>query len=114
VLSAYIASNDGMNWEGPGEILSWPVSIHYTFLCLSEENGEGPWGLKVRVRFEFHIKHVSRIRDSCIVALYYGLDDRVLIPGGGWEFLPSPQRLDRLWGSLSLLYNGYQGLSPWG
>jgi hypothetical protein len=36
------------------------------------------------------------------------------IPGGGWEFIPSPPRLDRLWGPLSLLSNGYRSLFPWG
>jgi len=36
------------------------------------------------------------------------------IPGGGWEFLSSPPRPERLLGPPSLLSNGYQGLSPWG
>jgi hypothetical protein len=36
------------------------------------------------------------------------------IPGGGWEFLSSPRRPERLWGPLSLLSNGYQRLFPWG
>jgi len=34
-------------------------------------------------------------------------------PGRGWEFLSSPPRPDQLWGSPSLLSNGYQGLFPW-
>jgi hypothetical protein len=35
-------------------------------------------------------------------------------PGRSWEFFSSPLRLDRFWGSLSLLSNEYQGLFPWG
>jgi hypothetical protein len=35
-------------------------------------------------------------------------------PGRGWEFVSSPPRPDRLWGSPSLLSNGYQGLLSWG
>jgi hypothetical protein len=31
-------------------------------------------------------------------------------PGRGWEFFYSPPRPERLWGSPSLLPNGYQGL----
>jgi hypothetical protein len=34
------------------------------------------------------------------------------IPDGGKRY--SPQRPDRLWGPPILLYNGYQGLFPWG
>jgi hypothetical protein len=36
------------------------------------------------------------------------------IPGGKRECFSSPQRPGRLWDPLSLLYNGYQGLLPWG
>jgi hypothetical protein len=32
----------------------------------------------------------------------------------GLEIFSSPPRPERLWGPLSLLYNGYQGLFPWG
>jgi hypothetical protein len=35
------------------------------------------------------------------------------IPGRGWEFFSSAPPVDRLWGSPSLLSNGYQGLFPW-
>jgi hypothetical protein len=41
-------------------------------------------------------------------------DDWSSNPGSGWEFLSSTLCLDRLWGLLSLLSNGYQGLFPWG
>jgi hypothetical protein len=47
-------------------------------------------------------------------SLGYGLDDRGSIPGGCWEFFPKPPRPERLWGTPSLLSNGYQGLFPWG
>jgi len=29
-------------------------------------------------------------------------------------FFSSPSRPDRLWGPPSLIFNGYQGLFPWG
>jgi hypothetical protein len=32
----------------------------------------------------------------------------------GWEFFSSSPRPERLWGPPSFLYNGYQGLFPWG
>jgi hypothetical protein len=40
------------------------------------------------------------------IATGYGLDDH------GSEIFTSPCRPDRLWGPLSLLYNGYRGLVP--
>jgi hypothetical protein len=41
-------------------------------------------------------------------------DDRGSIPGGGWEFLSSPTRPDRLWGPPNLLSNGYRERFPCG
>jgi len=35
-------------------------------------------------------------------------------PGRGWEFFPSPQRPDRLWGPPNILSNGYGELFPRG
>jgi hypothetical protein len=55
----------------------------------------------------------TRSRGSSVgIATGYGLDDR---ESGvqfrvGWKFSSSPRRSDRLWGPLSLLSNGYQGL----
>jgi hypothetical protein len=46
----------------------------------------------------------------------YGLHDSgsgSLIPGGGWEFFSSPPRSDRVWGTPSLLSNGYWEWSGW-
>jgi len=37
-----------------------------------------------------------------------------LSPITDWEFFSSPLCPDWLWGSASLLPNGYQGLFPWG
>jgi len=43
----------------------------------------------------------------------YGLDDRVSISGGGWEFFSSTPRSDRLWGPPKLPANGYwRSFSP--
>jgi len=36
-----------------------------------------------------------------------------LSPCRGWEFFSLPPHPDWLWGTLSLLSNGYQGLLPW-
>jgi len=43
-----------------------------------------------------------------------GEDDRVSIPGGGWEIFSSTPRPDRLSGPLSLVPNGYRELFSWG
>jgi hypothetical protein len=49
-----------------------------------------------------------------VCRLAMGLDGLATIPCRGKKFFSSPQRPDRLWGSHSLLYNGYRGaLSPW-
>jgi hypothetical protein len=48
------------------------------------------------------------------IVLDYGLDDWGSIPGGCWEFFSKPPCPEQLWGPPSLLYNGYQGLFPWG
>jgi hypothetical protein len=44
------------------------------------------------------------------------MDNRGSIPGKGNDeiFFSSPPRPERLWGSRSLLSNGYQRLFPWG
>jgi hypothetical protein len=57
--------------------------------------------------------HITRSRDSSVgIATGYGLDDSgvgVRVPL--WSRIFScPRRPDRLWGPLSLLYNGYRGL----
>jgi hypothetical protein len=52
--------------------------------------------------------------DSVGIALGYGLDyrsSRVRFPAGAVKFFSSPPRPERLWGTPSLLSNGYQGLS---
>jgi hypothetical protein len=52
-------------------------------------------------------------RDSSVgIVTYYGLDDWISNPGGGWEFFTSTSCPDLLWGPLSLLSNGYRGLFP--
>jgi hypothetical protein len=40
----------------------------------------------------------------------YGLDSLILIPGRCKGYLSSPKHPDWLWGTPSLLYNGYQVL----
>jgi hypothetical protein len=44
------------------------------------------------------------------IATDYGVDSRCTIAGRDNRFLFTPQRPYRLWGPLSLLSNGYQGL----
>jgi hypothetical protein len=46
------------------------------------------------------------------IATSHGLDTWGSIPGKGKRFFCSSQRPDRLWGSRSLLYNGYRGFYP--
>jgi hypothetical protein len=48
------------------------------------------------------------------IATDYGLEGRGSIPGRVRRFSSSPQRLDQLWSTLSLLLNGYWGLFPLG
>jgi hypothetical protein len=61
------------------------------------------------------VERLSAARDSeGGIATGYGLDDRgveVRVPVGSRIF-SSPRRTDRLWGSPSLLSNGYRGLLP--
>jgi hypothetical protein len=65
---------------------------------------------------EFNISHF-RSRDNAVgIATGYGLDDRgvgVRVPVRSRIF-SSQRRPDRLWGPLSLLYNGYRGHFPRG
>jgi len=42
------------------------------------------------------------------------MDNRGSISDRVWDFLPSPPRPDRLWGPLSLLSDGWQGIFPRG
>jgi hypothetical protein len=58
-------------------------------------------------------------RHKFIVAQSYGAKPRAGWSGGsspnrGWEFISSTPRPHRLWGTPSLLSNGYQGLFLWG
>jgi len=46
--------------------------------------------------------------------LGYVLDGRGSITGRGRDFSSLPPRPDRLWGTSSLLSNGYRRLFPWG
>jgi hypothetical protein len=58
---------------------------------------------------------LHRSRDSAVgIATGYGLEDRgvgIRVPVGSRIFFP-PNRPDRLWGSPSLVSNGYCGFSP--
>jgi hypothetical protein len=54
---------------------------------------------------------LSCLLNSVGIATGYGLDTRGSIPGKGKRFFSTPQRPDMLWGSPSLLLNGYRRLS---
>jgi hypothetical protein len=57
----------------------------------------------------------GRGRDGSVgIMMDYGLDGQGSIPGGGEKFLSTAQRQGRLWGPLSLLFNGYLGKFSWG
>jgi hypothetical protein len=60
----------------------------------------------------FRVTNVLVSQNSSVgVATGYGLDGRGSIPRSGKRFFSSPQRPDWLWGSPSLLSNGYRRLS---
>jgi hypothetical protein len=75
-----------------------------------------PSGFRIYVLYSSCV--LQKSRDSSVgIATRLGagpLGFQGSIPGGGWEFFSSSQRPERLWGLLSLLSNGYQGLFPWG
>jgi hypothetical protein len=61
------------------------------------------------------IKETTRNRDSSVVQRWAkGWMIGGSRPGRGWEFFSSPPHPDRLWGSPSLLPNGYQWFILWG
>jgi hypothetical protein len=56
----------------------------------------------------------SGSRDSSVsMVTGYRLNDQGSVPRRGNRFFSTPQHPDRLWGTLSLLYNGYQRLFSW-
>jgi len=52
----------------------------------------------------------STFRNLVFICSYHEWMIGGSIPNRCWEFFSSPQRPDLLWGSSSLLSNGYQGL----
>jgi hypothetical protein len=62
------------------------------------------------INIMFCLTHRGSWDSSVDIVTGYGQDGRSSILGRRKRFFSSPQRLDRLWGQLSLLTNGYSGV----
>ena len=63
--------------------------------------------------------HVKPLKSEAMIVLLvqrlgYGWMMHGSVPSRDKRILSSPKRPDRLWGALSLLFNGYQVFFPWG
>jgi hypothetical protein len=86
--------------------LLFVTNRRYCFNSRSAQRTSGP-GADV----SHHLDNVRQgTRDSSVgIVTGYRLDGRGLFPGRAKKFISTPQRPDRLWGSPSLLSNGYRG-----
>jgi hypothetical protein len=105
--------NPILSQNNPDHILTlYLCSIHFNDLVSSITRSTN--GLSL-----FRFSDYNFVRGNLVgIATCYRLDGRGSIPGGE-RFFSSLKRQERLWGELSLLSNGFQGLflrrkSGWG
>jgi hypothetical protein len=91
----------GIDFDENPNWISWQYVMRQNMKCVAANS-----------IFLSYLTHFVSRKSVVGIATGYGLDDRgggVRVPGG-LGFFSFPSRPDRLWGSPSLLSNGYGGL----